>query len=208
MPQLMLIELIYHVVLWLNAFPMKSGVSRTLSPRKIVLRHNLKFAKHCKAPFGSYCEFHNEPVPTNMMVSCTSPAIVLGPTGNIQGLYKLLNLATGKKIKCQQFTKYSMPDSVILKIETMRNQHLPGVFDFSDRNGVLFEWNDNVNEYNENIVKANIILYPSLAAKFLGITLDRNVAVPSIEDDIFPHGLDKDAAAQNANTAAPFVVQE
>jgi hypothetical protein len=31
-PQLMLIELIYHVILWLNAFPMKSGVSKTLSP--------------------------------------------------------------------------------------------------------------------------------------------------------------------------------
>jgi hypothetical protein len=31
--------------------------------------------------------------------------------------------------------------------------------------------------------------------------------VPSIEDDIFPHGLAKDAAAQNAN-AAPFVMQE
>jgi hypothetical protein len=30
-PQLMLIELIYHVVLWLNAFPMKSRVLKTLS---------------------------------------------------------------------------------------------------------------------------------------------------------------------------------
>ncbi len=99
MPQLMLIELIYHVVLWLNAFPMKSGVSRTLSPREIVLHHKLDFAKHCKAPFGSYCESHDVPVPTNMMVSRTSPAIVLGPTGNIQGSFKLLNLATGKKIK-------------------------------------------------------------------------------------------------------------
>ncbi len=27
MPQLMLVEQIYHVVLWLNAFPMKLGVS-------------------------------------------------------------------------------------------------------------------------------------------------------------------------------------
>jgi hypothetical protein len=142
-----------------------------------------------------------------MMVSHTSPAIVLGPTGNIQGSYKLLNLATGKKIKCRQFTKYQMPDSVILKIETMGNQHMPGVFNFSDRNGVLFEWNDDVDKYNENIVEKNAILYPSLAVEFPGITLGRNVAVPSIEDDIFPHGLAKDAAAQNAN-AAPFVVQE
>ncbi len=34
MPRLMLIELIYHVVLWLNAFLANSGVSETLSPRK------------------------------------------------------------------------------------------------------------------------------------------------------------------------------
>jgi hypothetical protein len=31
-PQLMLIELIYHVVLWLNVFLLKSGVSKTLLP--------------------------------------------------------------------------------------------------------------------------------------------------------------------------------
>jgi hypothetical protein len=45
MPQLMPIELMYYVVLWLNAFLMKSGVSATLSPREIVLRHKLDFAK-------------------------------------------------------------------------------------------------------------------------------------------------------------------
>jgi hypothetical protein len=31
-PQIMLIELIYHVVLWLNLFLMKSGLSKTLTP--------------------------------------------------------------------------------------------------------------------------------------------------------------------------------
>ncbi len=72
---------------------------------------------------------------------------------------------------------------------------------------MLFEWNADVDEYNENIVEENVILYPSLAAEFPGITLDRDVAVPSIEDDIFPHGLAEDAAAQNAN-ATPFVAQE
>jgi hypothetical protein len=36
MPRLMQIELVYHVVLWLNAFSAKSRVSDTLSPREIV----------------------------------------------------------------------------------------------------------------------------------------------------------------------------
>ena len=82
---LMLIELVYHVVLWLNTFPAKSGVSQTLSPHKIVYRHKLDFAKHYKS--------------TNTMVTCSTPAIVLSPTENLQGTYKFLSLATEKKVK-------------------------------------------------------------------------------------------------------------
>ena len=59
MPRLMLIELIYHVVLWLNAFLAKSGVSETLSSHKIVYWHKLDFTKHCRLLFGTYCEVHN-----------------------------------------------------------------------------------------------------------------------------------------------------
>ena len=73
MPRLMLIELVYHVVLWLNAFPANSGVSETLSPWEIVYRHKLDFAKHCKSPFGTYCEVHDEPAPTNTMVTRSNP---------------------------------------------------------------------------------------------------------------------------------------
>ncbi len=44
-----LIKLIYHIMLWLNTFPTKAGVSAMLLPCKIVYRHKLDFAKHCKA---------------------------------------------------------------------------------------------------------------------------------------------------------------
>jgi len=37
LPRIVIIELIYHVVLWLNGFPMKSGISPTLSLREIVI---------------------------------------------------------------------------------------------------------------------------------------------------------------------------
>jgi hypothetical protein len=83
----MLIKLIYHFVLWLNAFSTKSEVLETLSPRKIVMRHKLDFGKHCRALFGSYCETHDEPVPMNTMGTQSTPAIVLGPMGNLQGTY-------------------------------------------------------------------------------------------------------------------------
>ena len=110
MHRLMLIELVYHVVLWLNAFPANSGVSETLSPREIVYRHKLDFAKHCKSPFGMYCEVHDEPTPTNTMVTRSTPGrIVLGPTGNLQGTYKFLSLATGKRKEGQAMHIHPIP---------------------------------------------------------------------------------------------------
>jgi hypothetical protein len=127
MHRLMLIELVYHMVLWLNAFPTNSGVSETLSPRKIVYRHKLDFAMHCKSPFWMYCEVQDEPAPTNTMVTLSTPAILLGPTGNLQGTYKFLSLATRKKVKRCAFTLYPMPDLVIKKVnEYGKSTALPG----------------------------------------------------------------------------------
>jgi hypothetical protein len=97
MPQTMLIKLIYHVVLWLNVFPTKSGVSTMLLPRKVIYTHKLDFAKHCKAQFGTYCEAHDEPTPMNTMVTRLSPAIILGSTENLQGTYEFFNMFTGKR---------------------------------------------------------------------------------------------------------------
>jgi hypothetical protein len=37
-PQRMKIEFIYFMVLWLNAFPMKNGVSSLFSPRELLVR--------------------------------------------------------------------------------------------------------------------------------------------------------------------------
>ena len=190
------------MVLWLNAFPLKnSGVSANLSPRELVIRHKLDFKKHCRAQFGSYCEVHDEPVPTNSMTSRTTPAIVLGPTGNLQGTYKFFSLTTGKKLKRRQFTPYPMPDTVIARVEQYGTENaLPGIFDFADRNGVLFEWNDDVNECPEGILEEdNVILYPSIVAELPGIDLEHNTPRPSIEADLIPHGQAEDEAARNAN---------
>lgn len=182
MPQLILIELIYHVLLWLNAFPSKSGVSETLSPQEIVLRHRLDFPKHCRAPFGSYCEAHDEPAPTNSMVSRATPAIVLGSTGNLQGTYKFFSLTTGAKIKRRQFTRYPMPDSVIAKVEQFARAGMaPGALDFADRSGILFEWNEEIDESPETLVEEDYVLYPSITAEFPGVDLTRNAIMPTLE---------------------------
>ncbi len=189
------------MVLWLNAFPLKSGVSVNLSPRELVIRHKLDFAKHCRAQFGSYCKVHDEPMPTNSMTTRTTPAIVLGPTGNLQGTYNFFSLETGKKIKRRKFTPYPMPDLVIRCVEEYGNNNaLSGIFDFADRSGVLFEWNKEVNECPEGIFKEeDIILYPSLTAELPGVVLGRDMPPSSIEVDLIPQGCVEDKAAQNAS---------
>jgi hypothetical protein len=132
------------------------------------------------------------------MVTRSTPAIVLGPTGNLQSTYKFFSLETGKKIKHRKLTAYPMPDSVIKKVEAFGKSSL-GVFNFANRNGILFEWNEVIDECPEGIVEEDVVLYPSLVAKFPGVTLGRDHPIPTIEEDIMLQGRDEAAAAQNTN---------
>jgi hypothetical protein len=178
-----------------------------LSPCKIVYRHKLDFAKHCKLPFGTYCEVHNDPTRTNTMATHSISAIVLGPMGNLQGTYKFLSLATGKKVKRLAFTPYPMPDSVIKKVKAYgKLTALLGIFYFANRNGILFEWNEEVDKFPEGIVEVeDVVLYPSLAAEHPGVVLGRDQPLPLIKEELVPQGHAEDAAARNANLR-PFHV--
>jgi hypothetical protein len=103
------------------------------------------------------------------MVTRSTPAIVLGPTGNQQGTYKFLSLTTGKKIKRQQMTKYPMPDSVVKQVKKLAHRAV-GTFDFTERNRVLFKWNKEVNDNKGLVEEEPIVAYPLLVAEFPGIT--------------------------------------
>jgi hypothetical protein len=200
MSQVILIELIYFVVLLLNAFPTKTGISAMLSPHKILYRHKLDFAKHCKALFMAYCKAHNKSVPTNTVGTRSTPTTVLGPTGNLQGTYKFFSLATGKKIKQRKMMAYPMPDLLIKKVELFGKANTtPNILDFLDRNGVLFKWNVKVDKYQEGIVEGEVVLYPALAAEILGMVFNQNQPIPLIDDKIQPQGRAEDSAAQNVN---------
>ena len=98
LPKLMIIELMHFCVIRMNSFPVKSGISEKWSPREIVSRHRLDTNLHCKVPFGAYCEVHVDLDITNTMEPRTRWAICPGPTGNMQGSYKILSLTTGKKV--------------------------------------------------------------------------------------------------------------
>jgi hypothetical protein len=68
-PQIMLIYLLYHVVMWLNNFPVANGISDRFSPHRILQHNKLEVKYHCIAPFGSYCKVHEDNAPTNSMQS-------------------------------------------------------------------------------------------------------------------------------------------
>ncbi len=91
-----------------------------------------------------------------------------------------------------------MPDSVIKKVEAFRKSS-SGVFDFADRNGILFEWKKEVDKCTEGIVEEDVVLYPSLIAEFPGVTLGQDHPIPIIREDIISHSRAKADAAYNAN---------
>jgi hypothetical protein len=73
------------------------------------------------------------------------------------------------------------------------------MFDFLDRNGVLFEWNEDADERPEGIIEEDVVLYPSLVAETPRVVLERDQPIPSLEYKIEPQGRAENAAAQNAN---------
>jgi hypothetical protein len=87
-PQRLKMEFIYFVVLWLNAFPVKMGISAIYSPRERVVRWRLDYKKHCRVLPGKYCKAHVESLPSNTTTTRTHECIACGPTGNLQGSVK------------------------------------------------------------------------------------------------------------------------
>jgi hypothetical protein len=115
--KMMKVELLHFCVMWMNSFPMKSGISEKWSPRELVSRHKLDAKLHCRSPFGSYCKVHVDPDITNTLDPRTKWAICMGPMGNLQGSYKFLSLATGKKVTQRKFTEMPITKSVIKQVE-------------------------------------------------------------------------------------------
>ena len=63
----MIIELAKHVVMFLNAFPPKSGISNTYSPLTIMTGKSLDWNKSCKLQFRAYVQVHEDRNVTNTL---------------------------------------------------------------------------------------------------------------------------------------------
>ena len=131
----MLVEMVNNCELWLNMFAPKGGIG-SVSPRTLMTGIKLDYKKHCQLPFNSYVQVHEEPTSTNLPSARTIGAITLGPTGNLQGGYKFLNLQTGKKITRRNWTHLPMPIEVIERVNQLgKEQNQPTLLTFQDRHG-------------------------------------------------------------------------
>ena len=81
LPVKVTIELVYSCIFWWNAIIKFTGVSGTLSPRKIVTGMTLDYNNHCKLQFGEYVQMHEI---TNKLTKQerTVGALAIRPTGN------------------------------------------------------------------------------------------------------------------------------
>ena len=210
-PQIALIYLMHFVVMWLNNFPTRDGISVDYSPRELILRHCLSYKNHCRAPCGAYCETHEENSPTNSMKTRALPTICLGPTGNIQGTYNFQNLLSGLVIKRRLFTELPAPQSIINRVHSLAAKlGVSTNLIFADRKRVPFPWATLPDDTPDQQHHAPYP-YPDIPAKIPGVQIHRDT-----EDDIPtatpnpPPGPDwndlADAAAENADLDMAMVL--
>ena len=105
------VELAKHVVIFLNAFPSNSVLSKTYTPHTIMTGKALDWKKSCKLHFGAYAQVHEDRNVTNTLEDRTQGAICLGPTGNLQGTYNCFSPRSGKKIPAENSQRYPPPRS-------------------------------------------------------------------------------------------------
>ena len=89
-PKVLLQALANYATFYLNSVPDLAGVSKTLSPAYIVEGIRLNYQRHCQLEFLEYVHVHN--ISENNMNPRTSPALNLGPTGNLQGSHMFYNI--------------------------------------------------------------------------------------------------------------------
>lgn len=78
-----------------------------------------RLEKHYKYHFVSYGQAYDDldPKQISMQELLSWNATCLGPTENMWGSYYFLDLDTKAIIKCQSFTEFPIPDSMIKKME-------------------------------------------------------------------------------------------
>ena len=115
-PKVMTTNLVKSVVMWLNAFPSTSGISRDVSPASIVEGRSKPNMNIARVPFGSYAICYTKT--TNTMKSRAIRGIALMESNETGGHY-FMNLTSGKKVNCFKWEELPIDDEVISRVNKL-----------------------------------------------------------------------------------------
>jgi hypothetical protein len=79
----------------------------------------LGYKKHLSLQLGKYFQVHEEDNPHNSQIARTKEAIYVGPSGNLEGGFKLMALNSSKKIVHHSWDIIPMPDLLIDRVNTL-----------------------------------------------------------------------------------------
>jgi hypothetical protein len=121
----------------LNQFPAEDGISDVLSPVTIVTGLPAPDYNHIQLDFGEYATVFEDNNPTNTNAPRVVDAIALHHTGNAQGGYYFMLVATGERVSRRQYTKLPLTQRIIDAVKHLALQQnqppLPGA-------GPIFMW--------------------------------------------------------------------
>ena len=153
LPKLMIKELGKHGVQNLNRFPWKNGMSQDVSPNTIVTGKPAPDYNNMRIEFGAYAQVFEDNSPSNTNKSRSVGAIALTATGNENGDYYFMSLATGARISRHQWTELPITDTAIARVEALAaNENQPLI----QEDGLVMEWGPDQpiddDEYDRNYV--------------------------------------------------------
>jgi hypothetical protein len=138
----------------LNQFPWPNGISATMSPATSIVTGVGTPDYNCmRIEFGAYAQVFEGNSPSNTLRARSLGALALTPTGNAQGDYFFLSLATGSRLSRRQWTELPMTDTAIARAEALALHEKQPLIQTS---GLVVEWRPDqpidVSEYDRDYV--------------------------------------------------------
>ena len=117
LPRQLIHGLVEYATRTLNDFPYRHGVSQSLSPNTIVTGRPPPDYNDLRLEFGSYVMLTDWT--TNTPRARTFGAIAMYPSGNRDGSYRFMSLATGEIVSKapRYWTELPIPDHAIARVE-------------------------------------------------------------------------------------------
>ena len=132
-PHVMIEHLLLRIIMDLNAFPTKTGISSDLSPASIVLQTPSLDYDNIMLAYGSYCQVYTKT--DGSMRQRSVGAIALRPSNERGGFY-FMSLNTGKLIHAFIWEQLPLDDHIIDRVTDLAEDEGAPLMN----NGPIFEW--------------------------------------------------------------------